>query len=275
MYWDLVTIENTKNLRRRLLWVELVLLSLFVMAIFSALFMMIEDIPDGVTISDADLAEIPSMITWPGALDFTLRFVAEGNLGELLLVVFVSAVTGSEYTWRTLRLSLSRGIPRFMLLGAKFTALLIPSLMIILAGLAAGAAITAFFSIWFNGTLAIDQIDVGQLVLNILRSIYAMAPYAALTFLLAVAFRSAVVAIGGGLAFSMLIETFLIQVLVPLDGILGQVGRVFPKVLTNSLIGGTESGLLEPLHAAVGIGLWTLSLLILALLIFQRQDISG
>lgn len=275
MYWNLITIENTKNLRRRMLWVEMVLLSLFVIAIFLFLFMSIKDIPDGVTISDEDLAEIPHLITWPGSFDFALRFVAEGNLGELLLVVFVGAVTASEYTWRTLRLSLSRGIPRFMLLGAKFTALLIPSLMIMLAGLAAGAAITAFFSIWFNGTLAIDQIDLGRLVLNIGRSTYAMLPYAALTFLLAVTFRSAVVAIGGGLAFSMLIETFLIQVLVPLDGIPGQVGRIFPKVLTTSLIGGTESALLEPLHAAVGIGLWTLSLLTLALLIFQRQDISG
>ncbi len=275
MYWNLLTIENTKNLRRRLLWVELVLLSIIVMAIFLTLFMMIKDIPDGVTISDADLAEIPSVITWPGSLDFTLRAIAEGNLGELLLIIFVSAVTASEYTWRTLRISLSRGIPRSMLLGAKFTALLVPSLLIVLTGLTAGAAITAGFSIWFHGTLPIDQIDPGNLVLNILRSTFAMLPYAALTFLLAVSFRSAVVAVGGGLAFAMLIETFLIQVLTPLGGFLGQVGRIFPKLLTTSLLDGTQPGLFTPLQAAAGIGLWTLALLTLALLIFQRQDLSG
>ncbi len=285
MFWNILAIENTKNLRRNLLWAELILLALIVISIFTFLYISIQNAPDGVTISTEDIDKIPHLVTWPVALEFAIHFVGRTGLGGLLLIVFVAAATAQEYTWRTLHLWLSRGTPRPLLLGVKFTALLLPTLMIVLTALVSGAAITLFFSMQINGTLHLDQLNFWQLGLSLLRTTFTMLPYVALTYLLAIATRSAVVSTGAGIAYTLIIESFLVQILAISKGNLGRMAKYLPVRLADSLLSsnqgmpgmaeGLSPGLLEPFPAVVCIALWTLALFCLTLWIFRRQDFTG
>lgn len=284
MFWNILAIENTKNLKRSLLWVELILLALLMISINLFFYTTLQSIPEGVTISAENRAQIPELVFWPGSLVFALSFVGGNGLGGLLLFVFVGAVTAQEYTWRTFRLWLSRGTPRPLLLAAKFTALLLPSLAVVLTALVSGAGISAILSTHINGTLHLDRVNFWQLGLSVFRTAYSLLPYAALTYLLAIAARSAVVAIGGSLAYTLIIEPFLVQALA-ISKSLAPLAKYLPATLGESLLrlnlaiaglsGGTQPDLLGPVPAAAGMAIWTISLVTLALWIFRRQDFTG
>lgn len=285
MFWNILSIENTKNLRRALLWVELIALALLVVLIITFLYIATQSsLPENVTISSDDLHQIPQLVTWPGALTFALQSAAGSSLGVLLLVVFVGAVTAQEYTWHTLRLWLSRGVPRPLLVIAKFAALIVPALALVLAALFSGAGISAVFSWQINGSLHLDQLDILQLCLSILRTAYTLMPYAALTFLLAIASRSAVIAVGGGLAFAMFLESIVMQMLQMGNGILNKLTAYLPAALSDILLnlnqtmikGGnvTRAGSVTNLSAILGIAAWTCLFVGLSLWIFQRQDLT-
>jgi ABC-type transport system involved in multi-copper enzyme maturation permease subunit len=286
MYWtmfrNLLWIENQKNLKRYLLWVELILLVVFVILVFTFLYVAIQGMPDGVTITDADLAKIPQLISWPGSLAFSLRFAAGS---KLLLIIFVGAATASEYAWRTYQLWLSRGVPRTLLLAAKFISFCLPILLVVTGALIAGGLITMIFSIHINGTLHLEQVNFWQLGLDIFRTAYTLLPYVGITFLLAIATRSAVAAIGGCTAYGLIAESFLDQILVLLPGRFGEIAKYLPANLMQSVLSASWtssalmdevlSGLVTPNQAAIGIAAWTLSLFAASLWLFKRQDFSG
>lgn len=282
MFWNLLWIENQKNLKRKLLWVELILLVVFVILLFSGLYLAIQDRPDGVTITDTDLAKIPQLISWPGSLAFSLRFAAGS---KLLLIIFVGAVTASEYTWRSYQLWLGRGVPRALLLGAKFISLCLPILLIVTGALIAGGLISAIFSLHFNGDLYLEQANFWRLGLDLFRTAYTLLPYAGITFLLAVATRSAVAAIGGCTAFGLIVENLLTQTSLLLPGSLGELSKYLPANLMETVLSASWTppammeevlpGLLTPTQAGFGIAIWTLSLLGIAVCLFRRQDLGG
>lgn len=289
MFWNLFANENTKNFRRSLLWVELALLAVGVLLINGMLFAMFQLNLGNEAGSAEARSQLQETLVWPGGLVNALGLTGPNFLGGLLLVVFAGSVAAQEYSWRTLHLSLSRGTPRPLLLAARFAGLLLPGLLIVLTALLTGGLLTALFSLQLTGELPLAQVDFAQLFFSLLRTAFTLLPYAALTFLLAVASRSVVVAVGGGLAYALLIEGLLMQLFTMMGGRLGEIGRYLPAGLASSLTslnqsvarlaaGAAGSPLqtsgLAPLPAAAGITLWTLFLFGLALFIFQRQDLA-
>jgi ABC-type transport system involved in multi-copper enzyme maturation permease subunit len=290
MFWNLLANENTKNMRRSMLWIELGLLVIFILLIHVLLFSVLQLNLGGEAATAGSQAQLSDSLTWPGALTNVLNFVGGNVLGGLLLITFVGAVTAQEYSWRTLHLWLSRGTPRPGLLAAKFTALLLPILLVVLVALLSGALVSGVFTVLLEGGLPLDQINIAHLALSLLRTAYTLLPYAALTFLLAIATRSSVVAIGGGLAYSLLGEGLILQMLGLLGGGVSKILAYLPAGLANSLMNlnmpaaqvqaqggglGMQVELLPPGPAAIGIAAWTLSFFGLALWIFRRQDISN
>ena len=146
---------------------------------------------------------------------------------------------------------------------------------------------TAVFTQNLQGSLPFAEVDWWQAALSILRTAYTLLPYAALTFLLAVASRSTVVAVGGGLAYTLLIEGVLMQLLGLVGGTWAKIGQYLPAGLSNSLASlnrvsrQTNSGLVTQADglsmetAVIGIALYTLLFVGLAVLAFRRQDLSG
>ena len=280
MLWNVIYNEHTKIFKRRMFWVELGLMALLVLGFQFTLYAILR----GTAIPAEERMLFTQMITWPNGLVNILSYSGGNALGGLFLTILVGAVTAQEYTWRTLQLWLSRGIPRLHLGIGKFVALLLPALLIVLTAVVTGGVFTAIFSAQSNGSLHLDQTDFLHLGLSILRTTYTLLPYGAFTFLLAVASRSTVVAISGGLAYVLLIENILTQVLGLFDVPLSQLAGFLPGSMAKSLMslnqapGGVASsvvpGFLTPMNAAIGIGAWTLFFLGLSLVLFQRQDLS-
>lgn len=280
MLWNVIYNEHTKIFKRRMFWVELGLMALLVLGFQFTLYAILR----GTAIPAEERMLFTQMITWPNGLVNILSYSGGNALGGLFLTILVGAVTAQEYTWRTLQLWLSRGIPRLHLGIGKFVALLLPALLIVLTAVVTGGVFTAIFSAQSNGSLHLDQTDFLHLGLSILRTTYTLLPYGAFTFLLAVASRSTVVAISGGLAYVLLIENILTQVLGLFDEPLSQLAGFLPGSMAKSLMslnqvsGGVASsvvpGFLTSMNAAIGIGVWTLFFLALSQVIFHRQDLS-
>ena len=286
MFRQMTIIEHNKIFKRAILWAELALLALGIAVIYTALFVILQNGESGQALPPEELAQVEQILTWPMGLVNTLDFAAGSNLGGLLVIVLVGALTAQEYTWRTLQLWLSRGIPRPMFLGSKFVAFLLPALLIVLTPLLVGGAITAIFSQHLNGAIPFDQVAWAELGWGILLTTYTLLPYAALTFFLAVASRSTIVAIGGGLTFVLVLEGLAMQMLGMAGGMWTKIGQYMPSGLSRSLLE-TNSGIVvdlgtpiarhfvEPGTAAIGIACYVLTLVGLAILIFRRQDLGG
>jgi ABC-2 type transport system permease protein len=284
MFWHVLSIERSKINRRRMFWIMLVLIALLMLVIQFVIFSTYEEGISGIAMPEEELLNIRQMITWPRALVNVLTYVGGYAFGGLFFVILVGAVTAQEYTWRTLHLWSSRGISRPLLLGAKFTALLIPALMIVLAALLIGGFFTAITSNHVSNSLHLDQLKISQLILSVFRTTLTLLPYGALTFFLAVVSRSTVVAISGGLSYVLLLENLLIQLLGLIGEPLREVGQYMPIKLAESLLSanqlavGLESNAstsaLNPWTAAIGIVFWTLLLVSLSMWIFQKQDLK-
>lgn len=285
MFINLLSSENTKNLRHKLLWVELVLFILLIIVAYSFIYYSFLSTPPKIALPSAERAELAQLVTWPGSLVELLNFVGGSGLGPLLIIIFIGAATAQEYTWRTFHLWLSRGTSRSLLLTAKFTALLVPILTIILTALIAGGILTAIFSLLVNGSLNVVQLNFPLFLLSLARTGFTLLPYAGLSFFMAVASRSAVAAIGGSLAYALLFETILAQGMVMLGETMARLCLFLPAALANRLmlINQTSIGIeniqtagsLTTFSASLGIIAWTGLFLGLSLLIFQRQDLNN
>ncbi|MGB7096674.1 MAG: ABC transporter permease subunit [Anaerolineales bacterium] len=284
MFWNVLVNENTKIIRRRLFWVEIALIALIVLGILIALYITVETNRNGSGLPSEERLMLLKTITWPDAWVNVLRLIGWDGFGPLFLIVLVGAATAQEYTWRTLHLWLSRGVSRPVLAIAKLTALFLAAMLVVLAALGTGGIAIAIFSIKINGSLYLEQLDLPNLLFSILRTTFTLLPYGALTFLLAVASRSTVVAISGGLVYALMLENLMMQFAGLLGERLSQMTQYLPGPLSNSLLAlnnatlgtasSTEMSLVTPLYAAIGIGAWTLLFVCASLWIFQRQDLA-
>jgi ABC-type transport system involved in multi-copper enzyme maturation permease subunit len=287
MFRQFLANENTKNMRRSMLWIELAILVALLCLIQGLLYATLNLNLGQQTVSAQERDQMMQSITWPGSLVTALELVAGSALGGMLLVVMAAAVTAQEYNWRTFHLWLSRGVPRSKLLLAKFVALLLPAVLIVSVGLLSVAAITALFTLQQTGSLPLGSIHYGQLCLSLVRTAYSLLPYAALAFLLAIATRSTVVSVAGGLIYALVAEGLLVQLLNMAGGNFSRVAYYLPAGLSGSLTSLNQTLIkgisapaqtgppgLAPLPAAAGIALWSVFLVGLAVWIFRRQDLA-
>lgn len=286
MFWQIVSTEHTKIFKRAIFWVEVAV----ALALVAALYLIMYNIGrPGVNnpMPAEDVAEIEAILTWPSALTGLVDMAAGPSLGGIVMVILAGAVMAQEYTWNTLQLWLSRGVSRTLFIGAKFIALLVPMLILVLAVVMVGGVLTALFTIQITGSLPIGQVNWLDLLLQSGKVAYTLLPYAALAFFLAVLSRSTIVAVGGGLTYVLAGEGIALQLLALAGGGWAQIGRYLPSGLAQAVqesnaglvIGDADSldalQYLEPAQAAIGIALYALLFVGLSILIFRRQDFSG
>ncbi len=227
---------------------------------------------------------LDGMLTWPQALLTAVQFAGASGFGGMLVIILAGAVTAQEYSWRTLQLWLSRGAGRGTLLGAKFAALLLPIALFVLVPVVIVAPLTALFTVQIRGSLDAGTVNFGLVLLAMLRAGYTLLPYAALAFMLAVVTRSTVAAIGAGLGYSLLVEGMLLQIMTLFSGVAGELWKYLPAGLVNGLLAANSTGEalgksalqpLDPVASAIGLGVYTLAFLGIALVAFRRQDLTG
>jgi ABC-2 type transport system permease protein len=289
MFGNALSVENTKIFKRRMLWIELGILAVLIILVYTIIYVTMQTSNDQTMPAEAK-AQLREIVAWPGAIMNALSFGGGNSLGGLLVIVLIGAATAQEYTWRTMHLWLSRGVQRPVLVGAKFVALLLPILLFVVTPLIVGGGLTAIFTLQLDKSLPFGQIQWGHLFLSVLRTAYTILPYAALTFMLAIVTRSTAAAIGVGLAYTLLIESLATTLFPLLGGILKDIVVYLPGTLSQAILklnataissqlvstGNSESTLklLAPTSAAIGIALWTILFIGIALWSFRKQDLS-
>lgn len=271
-------IELQKTLGRRFPWIGVAVLVALMSFFYVVFFLFRSNIPASGT----------RFLYWPDSLIYGLGY-ASGyaswtSYGTYLLIVLVGVSVGQEYGWRTLQLWLGHGVSRRSVLTAKMLLSLGLAVGIVFLCVLVVAAISAVFSLVVHGGVAFASVDPGQLAAGVARTVFSMLPYAALTFLLAVATRSTLVAIGGSIAFVAVLETALLQILPHLGGALDRIVQFLPAGLSSALnapnaaIAGasavTTASQPTPLQAAVGIAIYAVVLSGLAFIVFERQDLT-
>jgi ABC-type transport system involved in multi-copper enzyme maturation permease subunit len=272
MFWNILSVENTKILKRRIIWVEMGILAALIIGLYTIIYITIRSTNEQAMPNQAR-QQVMNVIKWPGALESSLSMGSGNSLGGLLLIVLVGAATAQEYTWRTMHLWLSQGLPRSLLLLAKFTAILVPILLIVVTPLIIGGGITAIFTLLMDKSLPLGQIQFWNLMMSVLRTAYTLLPYAALTFMLAIVTRSTAAAIGIGLAYGLLIESVASTVFTLLGGFLRDIVAYLPGSLAEGLLKLNQTSA-APVPSAIGLAVWTIVFIGLAILSFQRQDMA-
>jgi hypothetical protein len=262
----MLLVEHIKVFKRAILWIELVLLALAV----GSLFFVASSIALSGVSNEIPPEAMEQALTWPAGLDGSLSFAAGPNLGGLLMVVLVGAVVAQE-----------------LFLVAKFAVFLLPALLIVLTALIVGGALSGGFSLLILGEIPFAEVAWAELGWKILIFAFSLLPYAALTFFLAVASRSTVLAVGGGLAYALLLEGIALQLIGAFGGVWGEIGRYLPGGLARGMLsinsgitvevnGSTPETIqfLEPGAAAIGTALYILVFVAAAMFIFRRQDLN-
>jgi ABC-type transport system involved in multi-copper enzyme maturation permease subunit len=225
--------------------------------------------------------------TWPWSLVGTFGKIYQ--IGWLVVFVVVGTVVAQEYSWRSLHLWASQGVSRAILLMAKFAALIVVLMLVVIIPLIVNGGLSAFFTHEINGSLDFGSVDYPYLALSLGVGILSLLPYAACAHLLAVAGKSTFVPIGGGVAFFFL-ENVLASKQLPLTqylpcnlvNSLSVVYASIPKVSLEPMLNPDSSvtssappfELMPPGWAIFGLILWTLFLIGMALFIFRRQDLT-
>jgi ABC-type transport system involved in multi-copper enzyme maturation permease subunit len=283
MLKNMFLIENTKILKQRILWIEVGLMAGIM--IFLQLMLYAVNVMQGSLNPNAETFE--QMAIWPGALVNILAMAGAGGMGSMLVIVLAGAVVAQEYNWRTLQLWLGRGVSRTTYALAKFASLLLPILLLVLIAMLGGSLASLGVTLGLAGETNADQVVWGQFALGALRTAYTLLPYAALAFALGIVFRSAVVAIGVGLAFALLLENLLGQILTLIGGFAAGLVKFLPLAMGSVVL--EQNQALAPAMQANAAGMATLSLsaavigiaVYTALLVgvgvwsLSRQDLSG
>jgi ABC-type transport system involved in multi-copper enzyme maturation permease subunit len=287
MFVNAFRMEWTKVFRRRMTWVLVGILALLVAGMYLVLYAASQAALSDPGASPGTVEELRGMLCWPQAFSMLLGFTGGMGLGGIMLVILAGAVTAQEYSWRTAHLWLSRGLPRSAFLLGKYAVLLVAALLVILTALLVGMVLTGWFTQQLNGSLSVAELNVVELALSILRTVYTLLPYLSLTFLVAILTRSTAAAIGVGLAYTLLVDEIAIQLLGMAGGIWAEMARYLPGSLAAALMqtnerlvkvdlsSGVNAGLPGPWAAAGGIALYAIAFLGLSLWAFRRQNLTG
>jgi len=287
MFRNLVIVELRKLSARALLWVELSVLALLVGSMYVALIATLQK-GSASTLPPQAVESLRQMLYWPQALNDAMVLAGGGELGGMLAVILVGAFMAQEYTWHTIHQQLSQGVSRSHFLLAKFVVVSMALGLIVLTALLAGGVVTAVFTYLDLGIRSLRKPAMGTLLFNVLRICLTLLPYAALTSFLAVASRSAMVAIGVGLGYSLLVENLVIKTLSMISPQIARAVRFLPAMLAQSIVQqvsptvqvdvGLQTSsrlpLLGPNEAALMLTVYTVVFLVLAVWWFRRQDVT-
>ncbi len=226
--------------------------------------------------SEAERAQILSLVTFPGAYDQILSFIL--GLGGLFAVIFGAAIAGSEWTWGTLKNAVARGQSR-----SRYVLLTFAS---VAAAIAVGLVVTFVIGViaaFVGATLAgvstsglTDTDTLGRLPEQFARGWVAIVEEGALGFTIATLAGSQLAGIGAGIGLYFG-ETFA--------GIfLPDIVKYLPfNVATASVTTGTRTGFgggagaaaLDANTAFVLVVVWLIGALVVAAVFTERAEIAG
>jgi ABC-2 type transport system permease protein len=196
--------------RRPAVWILALVLLAILLALSYALMWIINTFPPpGVNAAGTAPAEVKAIV-YPASWLHTVLGNTTGLGGAVALILGV-LVTGSEYTWGTVKTMVTQGPGRFTVLAGKVVAMEVAIAILAVAILAAGAGASAVLvtidaktSPWPDALHVLGALAAAWLI---------MSMYAGLGFVLGVLFRQAALAVGIGLVYMLVIESLVLNLL--------------------------------------------------------------
>ena len=145
------------------------------------------------------LEQYRRQLSFPGVFGAVLGQI--NGTGGIMAVILAAGALGSDYSWGTLRVMLSRSPQRGMYLLAKLLALLLALLLASLLALAVGGLIALVAGAWLGLPSTLTARDLLVLPLGLARALYVILPYLLATLSCAAFGRSVLAGVGGGLIF--------------------------------------------------------------------------
>ncbi len=150
-------------------------------------------------LGDSQIAELRRQLSFPGIFGAVLGQV--NSTGGICAIILAAGFLGSDYSWGTLRILLTRAPSRAAYLLAKLITLLLGLLAAILLALLLGAALALLCSAALGLPGHLSARDLLALPLGVLRSLFVILPYVMSTMASAIFGRSVLAGVGGGLIF--------------------------------------------------------------------------
>jgi hypothetical protein len=267
MFLNLLTLEWTRLYRRALLWITLLLCCLYVGLSLANFYQMNQ------------IELLNGTLKMPG-----VSFDLANSLDQLLiaipfLIIVAGNMMGNDYSQRTNQHWLRRA-PRHSSLVAKFSLLILLTLIIQVLTLITGWAVGFYFKTYVYQVRNVLNVNWMATFAAPFYMTLVNLPYLALTLLFAVALRSTFVSIILGLGYTQILE-FLFA------GIFHGAGWTkwlftnlhFSASFLLNTIGNRRSempaSILAPAPALVTSTVYTLILFILAIWFYRRQDVGG
>jgi len=208
------------------------------------------------------------------------------QFGAVMVVILSASIIAAEYGWGTIRFLVPRSTGREPLITAKLISLLLYTIVIVLAGylIAAVASTLVTAADGLDSSLGPDF--TAHSLASLGRTIFAMLPYLAIAFVVALWTRSTAAGISVGLAV-----LFLEGIITGLIGNAGGVVKHLPELLlarnvqavmhansagiANSVSSRNQTDLPNIWQATGVLALYTAVCVVLAYVRFRRADITS
>lgn len=290
MFLRLLLVEESKLLKRWLLWI---LIAIMVGMVFLSIV-----VPFVLVYREARAVQgpLPPEIldnlreNLPvKAIERAMRMNQLG-FGGVLLMIFTGTVVAQEYSWRSLHLWLSRGLSRGTVYLAKAVALLGPIMLMALVPVIFGGLFSLGMSQVMKdliGDMSVPTVNMANLLMSILREVFTLSYCVTLAYFLTIWSRSQVMAVAGSVLIELMVDSLGYSVLSSINTGIRKLGGYIPQGLWRSIhlvsrvgtelpeIPHAEGILLETNTAALLLLSYTVVLLLGAALIFRRQELSG
>jgi ABC-type transport system involved in multi-copper enzyme maturation permease subunit len=203
------------------------------------------------------------------------------TIGAAIMIILGSLSTASEYGWLTVQTILIQKPGRLAVLLGKVLNLAIITFLVAVVALG-GAALTSSLLVGIDGSSS-SWPSATELLKGFGALWLQLAVWTAFGMFLGIAFRSTAAAIGGGLTYLFVGEALIGQLLRDTPGIkeilkflpgvnAGAINASFPLTFREP---NASSQLVDATRGSITLVIYLLLFTILALIIFQRRDVSG
>lgn len=275
MFASMLQVESIKLFRRKILWIEGIIIAALIALILVTL-VGVSSMPD---IPAEAEAEVSGALLWPAGIMMGGSMAASNQMGALMILVLVSALITQEYGWGTLALLLSRGVSRRAAFFSKLTVIVLAAFVLALISVALGTAASAAFTMFAGQPFVLQSSDFVLMLGMLVGTVLSLLPYIGLTVLLSVLSRSAVTSIGVGIGF-LIAEGLIGQIFGAIGGIFAQIALYFPmsvgqQFFSHVFAGAETAGMLSMPVAAMLLVAYGAIFSALALWRFLKQDLTA
>ena len=203
------------------------------------------------------------------------------NLGGPIALILGALAVGSEYGWNTLKTILSLRPGRMKVFAGKMFALLVVLVLLAVLAFAAGAACSYVIAGLQNAPVSWPP--YGELARALGAGVLILILWAAMGVFLAALFRSTALSIALGLVYALVLEGIIFSLPIKSEAFRNS-RKFFPGQNSNFLANsftrdlpqslGAPKPPVEPLQAALVLGIYIVVFLVLAALLLRRRDVT-